>query len=117
MDRYLFQNEVAAMIGVSTDSVTNWENNRNSPQAEQCPSIFAFLGYYPFPFNPESFPSNLKRYRLENGLSIKEFARRIGSEPRSVVRWESGKGMPVARCRKVIEQFEFGGTIVKPPSE
>jgi DNA-binding transcriptional regulator YiaG len=47
MDRELTQNQVATMIGVTTDTVTNWELNRNKPRQRYHPRIFEFIGFVP----------------------------------------------------------------------
>ena len=42
------QSQVAQIIGVSEDTITNWETNRFIPQINLYPAIFQYLGYYPF---------------------------------------------------------------------
>lgn len=48
IERQLFQREVADIIGISEDCLTNWENNRCSPQNKYKEKITLFLGYTPF---------------------------------------------------------------------
>jgi len=40
----LFQKDVAEILGVCTDTVTNWENNKTEPQIELYPEIIKLLG-------------------------------------------------------------------------
>jgi DNA-binding XRE family transcriptional regulator len=47
LDRELTQNQVATMIGVATDTITNWELNRNSPRKSYYSAIYDFLGKVP----------------------------------------------------------------------
>jgi len=47
LDRELTQNQVATLIGVATDTVTNWELNRNSPRKGYYSAIYDFLGKVP----------------------------------------------------------------------
>jgi DNA-binding transcriptional regulator YiaG len=50
MEEKLLQKDVARHLGVTVDSVINWENNRTCPRAHSMPKIIKFLGY-----NPENF--------------------------------------------------------------
>jgi DNA-binding transcriptional regulator YiaG len=47
LDRELTQNQVSTIIGVTTDTVTNWELNRNSPRKRFHSRIYNFLGKVP----------------------------------------------------------------------
>ena len=47
LDLGLLQKEVARLLGVDTDSVTNWEKNRYVPRRHLIPRIVEFLGYVP----------------------------------------------------------------------
>jgi DNA-binding XRE family transcriptional regulator len=44
----MFQKQLANLIGVSEDTITNWENNRAQPHIRNYPKIIEFLGYFPF---------------------------------------------------------------------
>ena len=48
LDLGLLQREVAGIIGVTTDTITNWEKNRNKPMNWHSLKINKFLGYSPF---------------------------------------------------------------------
>ncbi|KAA3630601.1 MAG: XRE family transcriptional regulator [Bacteroidetes bacterium] len=48
LDRNLSQPDVAKLLGVTTDTVTNWELNRNQPRAKFVNKIISFLDYIPF---------------------------------------------------------------------
>jgi DNA-binding transcriptional regulator YiaG len=47
LDRQLSQNQVATILGVTSDTVTNWELNRNSPRNYFVSRIYEFLGFDP----------------------------------------------------------------------
>jgi transcriptional regulator with XRE-family HTH domain len=49
LDLGLLQREVAARLGVTESTVTNWELNRTSPKIRFLPGIIALLGYDPRP--------------------------------------------------------------------
>ena len=48
LDLGLFQKDIAGIIGVTTDTITNWEKNRNQPMRWLNLKINKFLGYSPF---------------------------------------------------------------------
>jgi len=43
MDMGLFQKNVAKIIGVSTDTITNWEKGRTKPSLKNLGKIMQFL--------------------------------------------------------------------------
>lgn len=43
LDRGLLQKDVAKLIGVTEDCITNWERNRNKPQKKYYPILSSFL--------------------------------------------------------------------------
>jgi DNA-binding transcriptional regulator YiaG len=47
LDRQLIQNQVSISIGVTEDTITNWELNRNTPRKRYHSKIFKFLDYVP----------------------------------------------------------------------
>ena len=47
LDLGLLQKDVAGIIGVSTDTITNWEKGRNQPMHWYYLKIQNFLGYSP----------------------------------------------------------------------
>ena len=49
LERGLFQKDVAKLVGVCTDTVTNGEKNRSSPDLRALPGVVEFLGYDPRP--------------------------------------------------------------------
>lgn len=59
LDLNLFQPQVAKIINVTTDSITNWELNRNEPNLNQIPKIILFLGY-----KPDIVENPIKKYRI-----------------------------------------------------
>lgn len=77
MDLKLIQKDVAKILGVTEDSITNWENNSSEPQVNYFPQIIDFLGYFPFDFDPSTLAGKLKEYRYRNGLSQKQLGKVI----------------------------------------
>ncbi|MBL7837016.1 MAG: helix-turn-helix transcriptional regulator [Bacteroidetes bacterium] len=101
----LSQSDVAKILDVCEDSVTGWENGRSTPHIKYYPKLIEFLGYNPFPFETETLGGKLKKYRILNGLSQKEFAKKIGVNESTVFAWEKGNHVPFPRIKKLLEEL------------
>ncbi len=100
LDLNLTQQQVAKIINVTTESITNWELNRNTPNFNQIPKIISFLGYTPLiNENP------IKKYRIERGISQKELAKILNIDTTTLSRIERNKGN---RVKKIIKEKLFG---------
>ncbi|MDD5506792.1 MAG: helix-turn-helix transcriptional regulator [Bacteroidales bacterium] len=83
---------MAKIINVTTDSVTNWELNKNKPQIKYIPKIISFLGYVPaISENP------IKNYRIQKGLTQKAMSKILGIDPSSLGRIENNRGKRIAK--------------------
>ena len=102
LDLGLVQREVAAQIGVSTFTATNWEVNRTVPAVRCLPGLIKFVGYVPFDVG-ETLPERIRAYRLIRGLSEKRLAKLLRVDESTIWRWESGKGKPVPRLRQRLK--------------
>ena len=103
LDLGLLQKEVAECLGVTTDTITNWELNRTEPGIHCYPAIIEFLGYVPFSMG-ETFPEKLKAYRMVNGLTQRQLARELGVDPTTVMKWEAGTSRPREETRERVEK-------------
>ena len=99
MDLKLFQEDVARIIRVSTDSVTYWENGRAIPQIQHMPKIISFLGYNPVSSDLTTLYGRVKEYRVTHGLSHKELGRVLGVDASTVGSWEFGEFEPAEKTR------------------
>ncbi len=90
-------------IGVTTDTITNWELNRCEPEIQCLPGIIDFLGYVSFS-KGGSFAERLKAYRMPQALSQKKLARELGVDPTTVLKWEAGMSQPRPETREQLEQ-------------
>ena len=99
LDLNLSQPQVAKIINVTADSITNWELNRGKPILTLIPKIISFLGYIPIVKE-----NSIKSYRIQNGLSQKEFARILEIDPTTLSRIERGSE-GISRCvmKKLIK--------------
>ena len=89
----LRQSEIAEIIQVSVDSITNWENNLSEPQIHFYPKIFSFLGCYPFTENCV-LPYQIKKCRYIHGLTQNQFGKKIGVDGSTICSWETGETKP-----------------------
>ena len=99
MDLGLFQREVARRIGVTTDTVCLWEKTGSTPMIQHMPKIIRFLGYVPIK-RPMTVPNQLSAYRMTQGLTQEQAARKCGVDPSTWGTWEDGKKFPGSRRTK-----------------
>jgi len=71
----LFQRDVAKILKVSEDCITNWENNRGTPQINHFPKIIEFLGYIPLEIDTSTLVGKLNACRYRSGFSQGELAK------------------------------------------
>jgi transcriptional regulator with XRE-family HTH domain len=102
--RGLLQREVAELIGVTPETVANWEKNKTEPVVGVMPAVVRFLGYKPWA-EPITQGERLRAWRMREGLSIKEAAARAGVDPETWAGWEAGTLPVQARHRKLLEHL------------
>jgi transcriptional regulator with XRE-family HTH domain len=97
----LLQIEVAATIGVSENTVWNWEHG-TEPELIHIPKIIEFLGYVPFDC-PEDPIGKLKYFKQVKGLSYEKLGDVMGRDPEQLNDWVSGRHKP---CCKNIQRIK-----------
>ena len=104
LDLGLYQKDVAKIIGVSEATIYNWENRRTlEPPVSVYPKIFMFLGYVPYD-SMMPFCERLVVWRKSLGLTQREFARQVGLDTGTILRWEKRKTKP---GRKAVEKIKI----------
>ena len=83
--------DVAKMVGVTTDTITNWELNRNIPEARYMNNIISFLGYAPFETKGETLKDRIPTYRKLNGFTQFQIAELAGVDPSTLASIEKGE--------------------------
>lgn len=104
VQRGLSQPQVAALIGVDTATILNWEKSRTEPPVLSFPAILRFLGYYPYP-EPQTIPERLLFLRRQNGWTIAEAARKLGVDPSTWGDWERGETILLRRHREQVAEL------------
>jgi len=100
------QSQVAKIIGVTTDTITYWENERSVPQIGYAGRIIKFLGYNPYQIDIKTFGDQLKNCRYLNGLTQKELAILLNVDPSTIGAWEKNLSEPKTMLRnKVLKRL------------
>lgn len=101
----LYQKDVAAIVGVDTATMFNWEAGAASPSLRTMPRIIRFLGFDPRPPG-RTVGEMLRRYRESLGMSRIKAAWAMGVDPTTVSKWErQGDGRHDHRSIPVIARF------------
>jgi len=96
------QSEVARIIGVTEDTITNWEPNRFVPQINLYPAIFQYLGYYPFVHETHTIAGKVRQLRNCLGLSYEAAGEIFAVYATTVRGWELGTSLPTPKKRTLI---------------
>lgn len=96
------QEDVARIIEVTEECITNWENDKATPMIRYMPKITEFLGYSLFEGETETLGGKIKCYRYANGLSYKNFGKMLGVDATTVSAWEDNRSLPNRRKIKVL---------------
>jgi transcriptional regulator with XRE-family HTH domain len=107
----LLQRETAERLGVSTDTVVNWEKDKTKPVAAQFRPVVAFLGYDPTR-EPQTLVERVAAKQRRLGVSLAQVARYFGWDPGSLKRYLDGTWRISPDRRDALEAFlsaEDGG--------
>ena len=69
----LLQREAAERLGVSAETVANWESGKTKPVASQFQPVVEFLGYDPTPA-PQTLAERMEAKRRALGVTISQVA-------------------------------------------
>ena len=100
----LLHKEAARQLGVAATTVYNWERGRAMPEVRFTPRIIRFPGYDPHPA-PRSLPERLAACRRKLGFSRRRFAKHLGVDESTLVRWERCIGRPSRRSLDHVQAF------------
>jgi transcriptional regulator with XRE-family HTH domain len=85
----LLQREAAERMGISAETVANWESGKTKPVAAQFRPVVEFLGYDPTPA-PTTLRERLEAKRRLLGATFAQVARYLGWDPGTLSRYLNG---------------------------
>lgn len=85
----LLQREAGQRMGVSAETVANWEKGKAKPIPSQFKPVVAFLGYDPAP-EPKTLGERFEAKQRRLGVSLAQIARYLGWDPGSLRRYLNG---------------------------
>ena len=103
LDLGLLQIEVAGMIGVSENTVWNWEHG-TEPELIHIPAVLAFLDYVPWEC-PDDPVGRLAHFKKVNGLSYVRLGSMMEKNPEQLEDWLSERINPCERNVQSIKSF------------
>lgn len=110
MEKGMLQKDVAHIIGVTEESIYNWENNRSEPAICYYPNIVKFLGYFPFEIDTNTLAGKIKMYRYIKGVSQETLAKELQLNESTIYYYENGKHKPLRKVlRKLIVLLSAAG--------
>lgn len=104
MELGLCQKGTATQIGVSEDTLRDWELGRQDPRAKNIPEIIRFLGYDPG-LPRQNVAELIASERKRRGLSIAQLAAQIGVSNDTLRNWEAGRCLPAERSYAKLSEF------------
>ena len=100
----LLLREAAALMGVSAETVANWEKGKTQPVPSQFRPIVDFLGYDPTP-EPRTLAERVEAKQRRLGASLAQVARHLGWDPGSLRRYLDGTWRLSPDRRDTLEAF------------
>jgi len=108
LERGLFQDQVARDLGVSVQTLLNWERSHTRVQTRFMPKVVAFLGYDPRQESGQ-LGDRIRALRERQGLSQVTLAAKLGLNASTVVSWERGRiRLAFPKVRRRFEEFLRG---------
>jgi len=98
--------EVGQILGVTLESVLNWEQNYHQPVVQAYPAIMDFMGYCPVQY-ARTLGERIRLHRTHRGYTILEFANIPGIDECTLGSWERSEKSQIreARSRAVIRRI------------
>ncbi len=110
-------------------TLSRWECDKVYPNWEHHPKLIEYLGYDPWviyglrdPYgnetpvvaslSPTAIGNRIRIQRLERKLTVKECARMLNVDPRTLHGWEKHRHQPSAGVEKRIKEFLDGGSFM-----
>jgi len=102
--RGLKRHEAAQEMGVSVATYLGWETNLREPDLRNIPAAIRFLGR---DWRPRvgSLGDRIRQTRTAMGLSIKQLATTLSTDPSAISKWEAGVTIPSKRSSDKLQDW------------
>ncbi len=95
---------MAQILGVTEQSITNWELGHSEPEVRYIPKIIEFIGYCPY--DPAADPINrVEAIRKAFGLTQEKLAQILEVDESSLASWVRREHQPIDRSQGIICKF------------
>jgi len=101
----LTQKEAGQQLGVSLETILNWEKGKTTPPIPYLPAIHSFLGYDPYPPSTTIIGERLLARRRQEGWTQRHCAEFLGVDPTTLGDWEKGDTILYHKHRKIVAEF------------
>ncbi len=99
------QEEAACRLGVNSWTILNWETGQTKPEIRFIPALVEFLGYDPELVDERTLAGRLVAKRRLLGLSQREAARSLQTDPGTWAGWERGARITREAHWRAVEGF------------
>ncbi len=91
----MLQQDLAKMLSVNKQTISNWEQGYTQPPLRLLKNISTFLGYCYFERPAITIALRIKHTRSYLlGMDVYTFAKYTSIDPSSIMAWERGKRIP-----------------------
>lgn len=100
----LLQREAGERMGVSAETLANWEKDKTKPIPSQFKPVVAFLDYDPTP-TPSTLAGHVEAKRRGLGATLDQVARYLGWDAGSLRQYLNGKWQVSRDRADALEKF------------
>jgi len=91
----VLQQDLAEMLKVSKQTISNWEHGYTQPPLRQFKNISSFLGYCYFEKPATTIAMKIKNIRCYLfGMDVRSYAKFTNFDASTILAWENGKSRP-----------------------
>lgn len=99
------QKEAAKAIGVTPETIWNWENGKSEPFTNYYPAIIRYIGYNPIPLKSGTLAERLFAARVTLGFSYRSLGKFLKVSEETVAAWETEVNKPTKKSLVILEKL------------
>jgi len=104
LDKGLFQEQVAQILGVTEQCITNWELGHSEPEVRYIPKIIEFIGYCSYDHTADPI-DRVEAIRKAVGLTQEQMARILEVDESSLASWVCREHKPAKQSQEILRAF------------